>query len=309
MCISAVLGVGSALIGASSANKAAKSQERAAQQQMDVAREQFETTRQDLAPFRQAGGNALSAYQFELGLGERPTFGGSPMQITTIPGGPGQASQGMVPINGDPSNGYMPGQVSQPTPARYSVGGQMFDTMEQAQAFANANQQGGQAYGGISMSPGTTFALEQGRDTIEAGAAARSGLNSGATLAGLERLRFGLSAQDRETQLNRLGGLVGVGQSSAAMSAANSANFTQNANLAYGNMGNAQAAGAIGVGNALQGGLQNLASSWGYQSSQQPLSMGETGFAPTQSAFSPAQNLLAPTSSLRPRQRPLYGGR
>lgn len=216
---SAIAGIGSSLIGASSAKKAARAQTNAANQQMQIAREQFDTTRADLAPFREAGGNALSAYNFELGLGDRPTFGG-------------------------------------------------------------------QAYGGISMSPGTTFALEQGRDTIEAGAAARSGLNSGATLAGLERLRFGLSAQDRETQLNRLGGLAGMGQSAAAMNAANSANFTQNATGALGARGNAQAAGSIGFGNALQGGLQNLASSWGYQSAQMP------------------QNSLAPTTSLRPQARP-----
>ena len=281
MCISAVLGVGSALVGASSANKAAKSQERAAQQQMDVAREQYDTTRADLAPFRQAGGNALSAYQYELGLGARPTFGGSPLEITTIPGAPGQPMGGRgeygIPDRGTNVNWRDGGGMGAATPTRYSVGGQMFDTMEQAQAYANANMTGGQQYGGISMSPGTRFALEEGRDTIEAGAAARSGLNSGATLAGLERLRFGLSAQDRETQLNRLGGLAGMGQSAAAMNAANSANFTQNATGALGAMGNAQAAGAIGFGNALQGGLQNLAGSYGYQTAQQN-SLAPRGF-------------------------------
>lgn len=301
---SAIAGIGSSLIGASSAKKAARAQTNAANQQMQIAREQFDTTRADLAPFREAGGNALSAYQFELGLGARPTFGGNAPQITTIPGGQsgagprvatqdeinrwlvrdeGGGGQWFGPPELDPSRQM---QAPQATAARYSVGGQMFDTMEQAQAYANANMTGGQQYGGISMSPGTTFALEQGRDTIEAGAAARSGLNSGATLAGLERLRFGLSAQDRETQLNRLGGLAGMGQSAAAMQAANSANFTQNATGALGAMGNAQAAGAIGVGNSLQAGLQNLAGSWGYQSAQMP------------------QNSLAPTTSLRPQARP-----
>lgn len=278
MCISAVLGVGSALVGASSAKRAARSQERAANQQAEIAREQFETTRQDLAPFRDAGGNALAAYQYELGLGARPTFGGAAPTISTIPGSAGQPMQGGMPQGYVPQEGenrwnnYGRGNAVQGTPARYSVGGQMFDTMEQAQAYADANRTGGMEYGGISMSPGTRFALEEGRDTIEAGAAARSGLNSGATLAGLERLRFGLSAQDRETQLNRLGGLTGMGQSAAAMQAANSANYTQNATNALGNIGNAQAAGAIGVGNAFQGGLNNLAGIWGYQNSQ-----GNTG--------------------------------
>lgn len=281
---------GSALIGAGSANKAAKSQERAAQAQLDLSREQFEQTRTDLSPFREAGGNALSAYQFELGLGERPTFGANTPQITTIPGNTGSFAQmvsgGWNGLNGEADNGLARSAPVRAGAPRYSVNGQMFNTMEEAQAFASANASGGQQYGGISMSPGTRFAMEQGRDTIEAGAAARSGLNSGATLAGLERLRFGLSAQDRETQLNRLGGLAGMGQSAAAMNAANSANFTQNATGALGAMGNAQAAGAIGFGNASQGGLQNLASSWGYQSAQMP------------------QNSLAPTTSLRPQARP-----
>ena len=67
-------------------------------------------------------------------------------------------------------------------------------------------------WAGLSMSPGARFALEQGRDTIEAGAAGRSGLRSGATLAGLERLRMGMAAQDRDAQLNRLAGVVDSGQ-------------------------------------------------------------------------------------------------
>lgn len=303
MCISAVLGVGSALVGAGSARSAGRAQERAAGQQMEVSREQFNRVDENLAPFRQAGGNALAAYNFELGLGDRPTIGGSPMEITRIPGASGQSGQaapnlmemmrgGYVGQEGEnASNGFgtMFDRIAQQqAPERFSVGGQVFDTMDQAQAYANANMQGGQQYGGISMSPGTRFAMEEGRDTIEAGAAARSGLNSGATLAGLERLRFGLSAQDRETQLNRLGGLAGMGQSAAAMQAANSNAFTQNTNNALGAFGNAQAAGAIGVGNALQGGLQNLASTWGYQSAQMP-----------------QQNALAPTTSLRPQARPI----
>ena len=292
MCLSAFLGLGSAAVGASSANKAAKSQERMGERQLEIAEDQFETTRADLAPFREAGGNALAAYLYEMGLGPAPTFGGSPMEITTIPGNAGQPG-----VGGMPPAGYIPqegenrwnnygrgGPVTEATPTRYSVGGQMFDTMEAAQAFANANRTGGTTYGGISMSPGTRFALEEGRDTLEAGAAARGGLNSGATKAALERLRMGMAAQDRETQLNRLGGVVDLGMNSAARLAANSANFTQNATNALGGIGNAQAAGAIGVGNALQGGIQNLAGVWGYQQAQ--------------------QNALAPTTSLRPQARP-----
>jgi hypothetical protein len=63
----------------------------------------------------------------------------------------------------------------------------------------------------LSMSPAARFALEQGRDTVEAGAMAGGSARSGATMAALERLRMGMAAQDRETQLDRLGGLAGMG--------------------------------------------------------------------------------------------------
>lgn len=127
-------------------------------------------------------------------------------------------------------------------------------------------------YQGISMSPGAQFALGQGRDTIEAGAAMRGGINSGATLAGLERLRMGMAAQDRDSQLNRLAGLTDMGMGAAGMQAnagnalaAGNANASQFMGNALANQGNAAAAGAVGVGNALQGGLQNGIGLLGYQ--------------------------------------------
>lgn len=129
-----------------------------------------------------------------------------------------------------------------------------------------------EGYQGISMSPGAQFALTQGRDTIEAGAAARGGLNSGAAMAGLEKLRMGMAAQDRDTQLNRLAGMTDMGMGAAGMQAnagnalaANNANSTQFMGNALANRGNAAASGAVGVTNALQGGIQNGIGLYGYQ--------------------------------------------
>ena len=224
--------VGSAIQG-SSARRAARSQERAAGEQLQLGREQLERQREiyddqteRFAPFLDAGTNALGAYQYELGLGDRP-----------------------------------------------------------------------QEYQGISMSPAAQFALEQGRDTVEAGAAARGGLQSGATLSGLERLRQGMAAQDREQQLNRIGGLADMGQGAAGMQASAGSNFAQGAGQttnfmgnALANRGDAQASGAIGVGNAFGGGLQDIAGMFAYQNAlNQPQTQASQ---------------LAPTSSQRPRPRP-----
>ena len=214
-----------------SARRAARAQERAAAMQMQLGREQlglqreiYDDQTERFAPFLDAGTNALGAYQYELGLGDRP-----------------------------------------------------------------------QEYQGISMSPAARFALEQGRDTVEAGAAARGGLQSGATLAGLERLRQGMAAQDREQQLNRIGGLADMGQGAAGMQASAGSNFAQGAGQttnfmgnALANWGDAQASGAIGVGNAFGGGLQNIAGMFAYQNALNQ----------------PQTSSLAPTSSPRPRPRP-----
>jgi hypothetical protein len=145
-------------------------------------------------------------------------------------------------------------------------------------------------FAGISLSPAARFAMEQGRDTMEAGAAARGGLNSGATLAGLERLRFGMGAQDRENQLNRLAGLVDMGQGAAGMQASAGNAMASNSNNALAQLGNVQAgsamasgqaqanafmgaanargAGAVGAANALAGGVNNIL---GWQAYQQML--------------------------------------
>lgn len=157
-----------------------------------------------------------------------------------------------------------------------------------------------EGFAGIDMSPAARFALEQGRDTVEAGAASRGGLNSGATLAGLERLRMGMAAQDRDNQMNRLAGLVDMGQGAAGMQASAGNAFASQANNALGNLGmaqqqsamnsgnaqaagymnaaNASAAGTMGAVNALSGGVNNLIGWHSYQNmTNQPSLFGGRG--------------------------------
>lgn len=110
---------------------------------------------------------------------------------------------------------------------------------------------------GLSMSPGAQFALQQGRDAIEAGAAARGGLFSGSTAKGLEDYRQRVATQDRDNQLNRLLGLTQMGQSAAAGQGAAGIQFANAAGNAMQQGANAAGAGMIGIGNAANDAIGN----------------------------------------------------
>lgn len=114
----------------------------------------------------------------------------------------------------------------------------------------------------LELSPAAQFAMTQGRDTIEAGAAARGGLFSGSTAKGLEEFRTGLATQDRDSQLNRLFSLTQMGANAAAGQGAQGTQFAQSAgnNIIAG--GNARAAGIVGGVNAVNDAIGNY---YGYQ--------------------------------------------
>lgn len=210
---------------------------------------------------------------------------------------------------------------------------------------------GPEGYQGIMLSPAARFAMEQGRDSIEAGAVAGGSPRSGATIAALERMRQGMAAQDRENQLNRLTDIRNLGydatgaqagirdtyasrygafsqanasaltnasnmfggmraanlsdlydtrgnafnartaaitnnrnnylaalQNAANLYSQGTSNATQFAANAYANRGNAQAAGAIGIGNALTGGIENYLAAINMQRYGQTPATGGGGF-------------------------------
>lgn len=117
-------------------------------------------------------------------------------------------------------------------------------------------------YEGYTASPGYDFQLDQGMRAIEGSAAAGGNVRSGATMKALQQFGTGLAAQDYGNHMNRLAGVMGMGQASAANQAASGANFAAGASNAYGNIGNAQSAGIIGTNNAIQGGINNALSAY-----------------------------------------------
>jgi hypothetical protein len=145
------------------------------------------------------------------------------------------------------------------------VGGQTFDSQSAAQDYANANKTGGTPYAGMQETDAYKFRVDQGVKAIDAGAAARGGLYSGKTLQDLQTFGQGQADQFENNYYSRIAGGAAQGQAAAAQQAQAGQNYSAGAGNAYDNIGNAQAAGAIGVGNALQGGINTGLGLYQYQ--------------------------------------------
>lgn len=261
--------IGSSLIGASSANKAAKAQTAAANADIAFQRETRDLIFDRMDPFYQPGVTAQNALAFELGLGPRPTINGVAPQIEEFTTqGPGGMTLGPPQVG---ENGFSFVPTAGPSITRFRVNGQEFDTREAAQAFADQNAAGGSAYQGFQATPGFQFQLQQGNNSINALAGARGGLNSGRTLQDLATFNQGLANQEYGNFLNRLTGMAQGGQAAAGAQANAATNAAAGVSNAYGNIGNARAAGAIGVGNAINSGIGNFLS---YNMYQQGLAGG-----------------------------------
>ena len=283
-----------AIVGAAAqgkaASKAAKAQTQSAQQDLAFQKETRDLTRSDLAPFKNAGSNALAAYNYLLGLGSAPTIGGTAASIETIngvqPGVQPGPSVGRVNALGgnmsgrgrDSANPYQPTAAPQTAPTQYRVNGQLFSTLADAQTYANAHKTGGTTYAGLETTPGYQFQFDQGMAGVNALAGARGGLDSGATRQALMETGQGMAQQYRDSYLNRLAGLSDMGVSAASMQGNANSNAAAGVSNALSGIGNAKAAGAIGVGNAFSGMTNNLLGTFQYQKAQQPANTSGIGW-------------------------------
>lgn len=123
--------------------------------------------------------------------------------------------------------------------------------------------------------PGYDFRMQEGARGVESGAAARGGLLSGAAAKALTRYSQGFASNeyqnaynryntDQGNRYNRLMGLTGIGQNATGnMTAAGSRYGDQMVGL-NSDSGNAQSAGIIGQGNAMQGMIGGLTSAGQY---------------------------------------------
>lgn len=188
------------IMGANAASDAASSQARSARDAQGLQQRQYDQTRADQAPWREAGGRALTQM-------EDPNF---------------QKSFTMADYQAD---------------------------------------------------PGYAFRLAEGQKALERSAAARGGLQGGATMKSLAKYNSGMASDeygkaydrfnnDQSTRFNRLASVAGVGQTAVNQTAAAGQNYANQAGDAMMQVGNAQAAGAIGQANAIGGALNSGANTW-----------------------------------------------
>lgn len=279
--IGAVASVAGGIAQAGAASDAADAQSAAAERELQLQRDIYEETSANFDPYRQGGGLGFQAYLAEMGLADAPMIGGTAPEIVafseTMPGTPttptGVGSQGGL-LSGGGFNGFMspltptsgPGSIRE----RFRVGSQIFDTREAAEAYAQANTTGGRAFGGFQETPGYQFQLGRGMDALNSSNAARGNLLSGANIAGAMQFGQGLASQEYNNYLNRLQGIGQQGQAAAGNQAAAGQAYAAGAGNALAGIGNAQAAGAIGTGNAIQGGINNFLGTMGYLNTQTP---------------------------------------
>ena len=285
MCLGEIV---SGLFASNAQSKATDAQVQSSQAALDLQREQFAATQANIQPFLESGARSQAAYDYEMGLGPRP--------MASQPGMAGQAGSGQNALSITESQvAARPGagsyqDVAQPNSrggeqmlrtfvpsgpsSQFAVGDQNFSTRADAQGFIDAQSQGGDAgggaaggdgfnalnfdYGGFDTTPGYEFRVAQGRQAIERSAAARGGLNSGATMKALEGYGQGMAADEYGTFMNRLAAGAGRGQTATNSLAGFGQNFANTGSNTLIGQGNARASGYIGQGNIITNGFNNL---------------------------------------------------
>lgn len=262
------MAIGAALLGgvmqASAANKAAKAQKQAANSQLKLQERMYDESVARVAPWVSGGQTAQEAMLSMLGLGDAPTVGGTttPLTVETFTR-PGEAGYYTEPRGDRGDARWVPATAAG---TGYRVGGQEFGTLAEAQEYADANATttGGSEWS-WQQDPGYQFRLGEGVNALEAGAAARGGLNSGSAMKALQKFGQDYGSAEFGNVFNRLAGVSGTGLSAASMGNAAGQNYATGAGNALSAYGNASAAGAIGVGNAINSGIGNALGVWQYQ--------------------------------------------
>jgi len=119
-------------------------------------------------------------------------------------------------------------------------------------------------YGGFTTSPGYQFRVDEAMKAIERSAAARGRLRSGATMDALQRRVQGEASSEYERFADRLAQMAGIGKSAADSTAAAGNNYANNQTQTNLAAGNARASAYANTGNAINSGIQNMASMYLY---------------------------------------------
>lgn len=128
------------------------------------------------------------------------------------------------------------------------------------------------AYDKWRNSTGYQFGFDQGQQAVERSAAARGGLNSGATLKALTRYGQGTADQNFGQYWNMLAGMAGQGQTANAQNGQYGMNYANQAGNNLNNAAAARASGYINSANAWSNGLQGAVGAIGNWYGSRPYS-------------------------------------
>jgi hypothetical protein len=291
--VAVAVGVGSAVVGGVAQNRAAKKGARAAQEGNAASNklqwDMYQQNRQDMLPAMQDG-NAARA-QFMQMMGMTPSAApasfapGSSPQDLVVEGQDGMPMPNPQLYASNPQyrqawdataaqhraqwkgKGYWEGSDNDWIRSGINSRFQMPAPAQPAAPGAAAGTPGGTAAPARSISdmlkatPGYQFRLDEGRKTVEAGAAAAGGLNSGKTLKALTQYGQNYATGIYGDHMNRLANLANIGQTATTQTGQWGQNYAQNAGnnmmksgaaraSMYGQQGQNYAgmAGAIGSG-------------------------------------------------------------
>lgn len=281
------MGIGAALAGSSvigsmisanGAQNAADTQAAAANNAANLQNQQWQQTQANLQPYMTGGTSALSSLSSMLGLGGSSGSSSSqPYTLNDFIGYDKRIAPSGYSVNGQLSDANDQFKL-------YQSGGYGTDQNAIAQRFGFAaptsqTSQTDSNFGSLTkpfdasafeqyQDPGYQFQLQQGQNALQNSQAAQSGVLSGAALKDLMSYNQGMAntayqnAFDRwNTQntntYNRLSGLLGIGENAAVGAGNTGAQTTANIGNTMMSGASAQAAGQVGVANALTGSLNS----------------------------------------------------
>ncbi len=326
-----VAGVGAAAGAAGSAN-AANAAEDAAGAQQDAANLSYADQqklsaqqRKDAAPYRDSGYNALNQLNYLMGLGGNPeqlaptkdNFNAEAyrdwriQQVTDSINkqygakNPEKAARKIAKRTAeltaalkDTESAWK--QYKQRSNSGLGVGGDFWNKRD-----VTGEGAGGEGYGFLQQrfnndvfekDPGYQFRMDEGNKAVEAGAAARNGLLSGAAMKAMQKYSQGFASNeygnaynrytgDQQNMYNRLAQMAGTGQQQINNTAQMQQSGMQNANSYMMDAANARASGIVGANNARQSGYQQIGNTlmdaygiYAQQKANAPVRNGSNGY-------------------------------
>ena len=201
-----------------SANKQAKAAKKGAEAQADAAKQANSTelqiynqNREDMAPYRQAGENAL-------------------MQLMRL--------QGFTPTY---TNRTIPAEYAKVQNGLFGKKNVMVSPENTVQDLSYNYSGSPESAGALATDPGYQFRVQQGNNALTAALASRGMLNSGAALKEAMRMNQGYASDEFQNAYNRLAGLAGTGQTATQQTAQYGQNYAQQYGQNVGQAANARA--------------------------------------------------------------------